>query len=129
MNEFPFNEISDLTMKLHNLQKGADHTSNRYVYRISIDPSACSYEIHMSDEMFRTVLNSYPSDIRKVTISFLNQSVHLSATIDGSIVLVCCILSCDMIQSADDNQKSVQQLYAEYCERTDWPYATQNSES
>lgn len=122
MTNFPFNEISGLTMKLHNMQKGVDHEKGHYVYRVSIEPNACSFEVHMSIQMFGDALVEYRPGSYKIETSFLDESVHLSATVDGSIVLVCCVLKYEMIQSEEDNNKCIQQLYDEWVERTGWPY-------
>ena len=122
MTNFPFNEISDLTTKLHNMQKGVDHKKGHYVYRVSIEPSACSFEVHMSTCMFRDVLAEYKPGSYKIETSFLNDAVHLSATVDGSVVLVCCVLRYEMVQSEEDDGKCIQQLYDEWAERTGWPY-------
>lgn len=122
MIDFPFNEISGLTMKLHNMQKGADRVKGHYVYRVSIEPSACSFEVHMSVQMFGDALAEYRPGSYKIETTFLNESVHLSATVDGSITLVCCILKYDMVQSPEDLNKCIQQLYDEWVERTGWPY-------
>ena len=123
MLNFPFQEISGLTMKLHNLQKGANHNTDHYVYSVSIYPNACSFEVHMSEQMFKDVLSTYPAGSYKVTTSISDKSVHLSATVDGSIVLICCILYCDMYQTASDADKPIEVLYHEWAERTGWPYA------
>ena len=123
MINFPFNEVSGLTMKLHNLQKGADHSKGHYVYSVRINPSACSFEVHISEQMFKDVLSTYPVGIYKVTTSMLDKSVHLSASVDGSIVLICCILHADMCLTAEDFDKPIEILYREWAERTGWPYA------
>ena len=123
MINFPFQEIYGLTMKLHNLQKGEDHMRGHYVYRVSIDPNSCSYEVHASTRLFADTLATYTPGSYKVEKSYLDQSVHLSATVDGSIVLVCCILKYDLMLNYEvDKEKSVEQLYQEWCERTGWPY-------
>lgn len=122
MVNFPFNEISGLTLKLHNLQKGADHRKDHYVYDVRIYPNACAFEVHMSEQMFKDVLSTYPVGSYKVTTSMLDMSVHLSATVDGSITLICCILHSDMYQTASDADKPVEVLYQEWAERTGWPY-------
>lgn len=123
MVNFPFNEISGLTMKLHKLQEGATPDSDHYVYRVSIEPAACSFEAHVSTQMFKAILDTYTPGSFKVETSYLNQSVHLSATVDGSIVLVCCILKGEMLASEDDSNNSIQQLYRDWAERNEWPYA------
>ena len=123
MTNFPFQEISGLTMKLHNLQRGANHNSDHYVYTVHIYPNACSFEVHMSEQMFKDVLSTYPVGSYKVSTSMLEKSVHLSATVDGSITLVCCILYTDMCLTADDLDKPIEVLYQEWADRTGWPYA------
>ena len=123
MLSFPFNEVSGLTMKLHNLQKGADPNKDHYVYNVSIYPDSCSFTVHMSEQMFEAILSTYPVGSYKVTTSILDKSVHLSATVDGSITLICCILQEDMCLTVEDLNKPIEQLYKEWVERTRWPYA------
>ena len=126
MINFPFNEVSGLTMKLHNLQKGVDHDKGHYVYRVSIDPNACSFEVHTSVPMFKDVLATYPVGSFKVETSYLDRSVHLSASVDGSIVLACCVMNYNMVLVEEDYDKPIEQLYKEWAERTGWPYASKN---
>ena len=89
---------------------------------MSIDPDACSFEVHVSIPMFKDVLDTYTPGSYKVEISYLDRSVHLYATVDGSITLTCCCMNYNMVLTEEDYDKPVEQLYKEWAESTGWPY-------
>ena len=126
MINFPTQEIAGLTMKLCNLQKGVDHNKGHYVYSIRIDPSGCSFEAHVSVPMFKDMLNTYQVGSYTVDTSYTEDAVHLKASVDGSIVWVCCIMNYNMFLISEDENKPIAQLYKEWAERTEWPYVYEN---
>ena len=118
MKNFPYDEIGNLVKLLHETN-GKEPWEDDYIYTVTVYPSSRSYQVLVNNLLFRKLVDS----LFDITVTFHEEyeSVHISAYSQG-VIFVTCILKGEMLTCFEDSKKSIEQLYAEYCERNDWPY-------
>lgn len=117
MKTFPFGECAHFAKYLKELH-AFDET---YVYSIQFNPAEGSYCAHVSWQMFRQVVPAhckvgvhYREDLRSVHFDYYDGRARFTALLNDY----------DMVSDEVDRGKTIKQLYAEWIERSDWPYGT-----
>ena len=119
MHTFVFEECSQFADKLKEIC-GNYHSPN-FIHSVRFDPQSGSVDLHVCKELFR---NLVPADVL-IETSVCADAILLNAKTSG-VRLTVCLLKGVMASCTEDLERSTEEIYKEWAERTGWPYVYEN---